>query len=77
MAINERSPRLLVFNPLTDLNVEGLYDKNILFMKQIIESFQKSGGESQQLFSSIPKKFKLFLWKLFALHWGFSRPFIC
>ena len=54
-AINERSPQLLIFNPLTDLNVENLYDKNILFMKQIIESYEQAGGESQPLFSAMPK----------------------
>ena len=60
-AINERSPRLLIFTPLTELNIENLYDKNVLFMKQIIESFEKSGGASQQLFSSIPKIYLCFL----------------
>ena len=63
-AINERSPRLLIFTPLTELNIENLYDKNVLFMKQIIESFEKSGGASQQLFSSIPKIYLSFLERL-------------
>ena len=49
-ALNERTPHLLILAPVKFSNVPNLYDKNILFMRKVIESFQRAGGENVDYF---------------------------
>ena len=49
-ALNERTPHLLILSPVKSSNVANLYDKNILFMRKVIESYERSGGENVDYF---------------------------
>ena len=54
-ALNERSPHLLILAPVKSTDVPNLYDKNILFMRKIIETYERYGGEQVDYFQPLNK----------------------
>ncbi len=54
-ALNERSPQLLIFSVNMDQTVSNIFDKNILFMKKVIESYERLGGETVHVFQTYPQ----------------------
>jgi len=53
-ALNERSPQLILFPINQTQNISNLYDKNILFMKKVVDTFERSGGKTLSFFTSFP-----------------------
>ncbi len=49
-ALKERAPHLLVLAPVNRSNASNLYDKNILYMRKVIETYQRYGGEAVDYF---------------------------
>jgi len=52
-ALNERAPHLLILSPVKWSNTPNLYDKNMLFMRKIIETYQRYGGETVDYFPAL------------------------
>ncbi|MGA0241510.1 MAG: DUF5693 family protein [Candidatus Marinamargulisbacteria bacterium] len=53
-ALNNRSPQLIVFPFNSQVNDTNLYDKNMVFMKKVMDTFVRSGGESRDTFLNMP-----------------------
>ncbi|MEK9726755.1 MAG: DUF5693 family protein [Candidatus Margulisiibacteriota bacterium] len=53
-ALNERSPQLILFPVNQSQAISDLYDKNILFMKKVIDTFERSGGKTLTFFTTFP-----------------------
>tara|TARA_Y100001935_G_C17311060_1_gene516272 strand:+ start:6804 stop:8810 length:2007 start_codon:yes stop_codon:yes gene_type:complete len=54
-ALNERSPHILTFAPVRSSHLSNLYDKNILYMKKVIETYERSGGINVDYFPNLIK----------------------
>lgn len=54
-ALNERSPHILTLAPVQSSHLSNLYDKNILYMKKVIESYERSGGRNVDYFPNLNK----------------------
>lgn len=54
-ALNERSPHILTFAPVSSSHLSNLYDKNILYMKKVIETYERSGGINVDYFPNLIK----------------------
>ena len=54
-ALNERSPHILTLAPVKSTNLPDLYDKNILYMKRVIDTYERSGGVNVDYFPSLNK----------------------
>ena len=54
-ALSERSPHVLIMAPINSMDIPNLYDKNILFMRKVIETYERSGGSRVDYFLSLSK----------------------
>ncbi|MEC8677680.1 MAG: DUF5693 family protein [Candidatus Margulisiibacteriota bacterium] len=75
-ALTERSPQLVVFPVNDQLNIADLYDKNILFMKRVIDTYARSGGTTLDYFTTFPQIKLSFLEKLFIALGVFSAFYL-
>jgi hypothetical protein len=75
-ALTERSPNLLVLNPIFPKDGEDLYEKNVMFMTKIVRSFINNGGEVVDYFI-LPLKISITLMEKVCIGLGiFSALFL-
>lgn len=75
-ALNERSPHILTFAPLRSSHLSNLYDKNILYMKKVIETYERSGGINVDYFPNLNKIGTSYMEKLIIGLGVFSALFL-
>ena len=75
-ALTERSPQLIVFSVNDRLNISDLYDKNVLFMKRVVDTYARSGGTTLDFFTTFPQIKLTLLEKLFIAFGVFSTIYL-
>lgn len=75
-ALNERSPHILTFAPVKSSHLSNLYDKNILYMRKVIETYERSGGQNVDYFPNLNKIGTSYLEKLIIGLGVFSALFL-
>lgn len=68
-ALKERSPHMVVFPVSQAFSESDLYDKNNMFMKRVIDSFERSGGEQVSAFPFFPR-IQVSFYESAAIGWG-------